>query len=259
MKRLIGILILFLTISSMAFSQFVMELPVIEFDVDFGNDSFGILRYYGYRPSEDEFWFEAVTGSIFQNLIDPSETLILPSFTVIEDNTALDDFIKSTMRRNNISVCITFFSNDYGGFTYIVNYSFDNFVTFGFLSMDSIGFVSPSNRPVTPPTVINTTPLYTIVTGRVISAGITQDELRKRVNLQSYNDIVSWLCWGSNNVVESSGVQFDRLINVLVNNFRNERSAAENTVRNIGNNTRYQWLVNSNGRVTEWIVYFRER
>jgi len=259
MKKLIGILILFLTISSMAFSQFVMEQPVIEFDVDFGSNSFGILRYYGYRPTEDEFWLEAVTGSIFQNMIDSSETLILPSFTVIEDNTALDDFIKSTMRRNNIPVSITLFSNDYGGFTYIVNYSFDNFVTFGFLSMDSIGYVSTSNNPVMPPPITNSNPVYTIVTGRAFATSITQDELRKRINLQNFNDIVSWLRWGSNNVVESSGVQFDRLINVLVNNFRNDRSAVENTVRNIGNNTRYQWLVDSNGRVTEWIVYFRER
>jgi len=259
MKRLIGILILFLTISSMAFSQFVTEQPVIEFDVDFGSNSFGILRYYGYRPTEDEFWLEAVTGSIFQNLIDPSETLIFPSFTVIENNTALDDFIKTTMRRNNITVCITLFSNDYGGYSYIVNYSFDNFVTFGFLSIDSTGYVPPSKRSVTPPPVINSNPVYTIVTGKAFAASITQEELRKRINLQNYNDIVSWLRWGSNDVVESSGVHFDRLINVLVNNFKNERSAVENTVRNTGNNIRYQWLVDGNGRVTEWIVYFRER
>jgi len=259
MKRIIGLLILFLTVSSMVFSQFIMEQPVIEFDIDFGSGSFGILRYYGYRPTEEEFWLEAVTGSIFHNLIDHSETLILPSFTVIEDNAALDDFIKTTMRRNNITVCITLFSNYYGGYTYIVNYSFDNFITFGFISMDSMRYVSPSYKPETPPSVINTTPVYTIVTGRAVTAGITQDELRKRINLQSYNDIVSWLRWGSNNVVESSGVQFDRLINVLVNNFKNERNSAENTVRNIGNDIRYHWLVDSNGRVTEWIVYFRER
>jgi len=41
--------------------------------------------------------------------------------------------------------------------------------------------------------------------------------------------------------------------------FDNERNAAENTVRNIGNNSMYQWLIDSNGRVTKWIVYFRER
>jgi len=122
--------------------------------------------------------------------------------------------------------------------------------------MDSVGFNSPV---VQPPPLVNTTPSgYTIVTGRAYASSITQDELRKRINLQTYNDIVSWLRWGSNNVVESSGVQFERLINVLVNNFRNERSAAENNVRNIGNNIRYQWLVDSNGRVTEWIVYYRE-
>jgi len=53
MKRLIGILILLLTVSTFAFSQFITEQPVIEFDVDFGNDSFGILKYYGYRIIEE--------------------------------------------------------------------------------------------------------------------------------------------------------------------------------------------------------------
>jgi len=245
MKRIIGILILLLVISPIAFSQFVMEPPVIEFDVDFGSDSFGILRYYGYRPTEDDFWLEVVTGSIFNNLIDPPESLILSSFTVMEDNTALDDFIKSTMRRNKITVCITYFSNKFDGYTYIINYSFDNYKTFGFVSMDSIVHKSAS--------------VYTIVTGKSYTTSITQDELRKRINLQNYNDIISWLRWGSNNVVESSGVQFDRLINVLVNNFKDERNVAENTVRNIGNNSMYQWLIDSKGRVTEWIVYFRER
>jgi len=254
MKRIIGILIFFLTVSSMAFSQFVLEQPVIEFDVDFGSDSSGILRYYGYRPTEDEFWLEVVTGSVFYNLIDSSETLIISSFTIIEDYTALDDYIKSTMRRNKITVCITINSNDYGGYTYVVNYCFDNYVTYGLISVDSTGYTSSSNKSETPPLVT----LYTIVTGRTYTS-ITQEELRKRINLQSYDNIVSWLRWNSNNVVESSGVQFDRLINVLVNNLKNERSAAEITVRNIGNTIMYHWLVDSNGRVTEWIVYFRER
>ena len=242
----------------MAFSQFVMEQPVIEFDVDFGSNSYGILHYYGYRPTEDEFWLEAVTVSIFQNLIDPSETLILPSFTLIDDNSSLDNYIKSTMRRNNIPVCITLFSNDYGGFTYIGNYSFDNFKTFGFISMDSTGYVSPFNRFETQPPVI-TSSLYTVLTGRVFTTSITVDELKKRIYLQNYNDIVSWLRLGSINVVESTGVQFDRLINVLVNNFNNELSAAENAVRNIENYSRYHWLVDNNGNITEWIVYFWER
>jgi len=259
MKRLIGLLIMFLTVSTISFSQFITEQPVIEFDVDFGNNSFGILRYHGYRPTEDEFWFEAVTGSVFQNLTDPSETLILSSFTVIEDNSHLDEFIKTTMRRNNIPVCITLHPNNYGGFTYIVNFSFDNFTTFGFLSMDSIGYVSSSNRSVTPLHGANTTAVYTIVTGRINTGNFTQNELRKRINIQSYNDIVNWLKRISIDVVESSGVQFDNLINVLVNNFNEERNIAENTVRNIGNNVKYQWLIDYSERITEWIVYFEER
>jgi len=177
MKRLIGILIMFLAVSTFAFSQFVMEQPVIEFDVNFGSDSFGILRYYGYHINEDDFWEEVITGSVFNNMIGSSKTLILPSFTIIDDNTALDDYIKTIMQ----------------------------------------------------------------------------------INLQSYDDIVSWLLRGSNNVIESSGVQFESLINVLVNNFKKERSVAENTIRNIGNTIMYQRLIDYNERVTEWIVYFRER
>jgi len=234
MKKLIVLFIILLTVSSLAFSQFVLEQPVIEFDVDFGNNSLGILRYYGFRVSEDEFWYEAVSSSIFYNLIDPSETLILPSFTLIEDNSSLDDYIKSTMRRYNINVCITLYSNIYDGFTYMVNYSFDNFKTFGFISMDSTGYVSPFNRSETQPPV-TTSSLFTVVTGRVVTSNVTEEELLKRINLQSYNDIVSWLRWNSNNYVESTGVQHDRLVNVLVNNFKFERSAAENTIRNIGN------------------------
>lgn len=258
MKKIIWILILFLTISTYVFSQFVLEPPVVEFDVDFGNDSFGVLRYYGYRVNEDDFWLEVVTGSVFYNLIHPSETLILPSFSIIENNTGLDEFIKTIMRRNNITVCLTLFFNDYGGFTYIINYSFDNYQTFGFVSMDSTGYVS-SFVPEAPPPVTTTVSRYTIVTGRATARNITEEELRKRINLQNYNEIVSWLRWGSINVIESTGVQFDRLINVLVNNFQNNRNTAENTVRGIGNNIRYQWLVDSNGRVTDWIIYFAER
>ena len=259
MRKIIFALILFLIVSSMAFSQFYTEPPVIEFDVDFGSDSFGVLRYYGYRPSEVDFWLEVFTGGIFYFLMDPFETLMPPSYRQMENNTALDDFIKSTMRRNNINVCFTFYPNYFGGFTYIINYSFDNYATFGFITIDSTYYISSSVRPSASSTPPVTSSRYSIITGRAYSSSITQDELRKRINLQGYDDIVSWLRWGSHNVVESTGVQFDRLINVLVNNFRNDRSTAENSVSNMGNNIRYHWLVDSNGRVTEWIVYFRER
>ena len=255
MKKLIWVLIIILTVSSLAFSQFVLEPPVIEFDVDFGADSIGILHYYGYRVSEENFWLDVISGSVFHNLIYPSETLIPRSYREVDDNTALDDFIKSTMRRNNITVCITLFPNDFDGYTYIINYSFDKFNKFGFISMDSTMYDASSARTDTATTKMQK---YTIVTGRAFFNNITQDELRKRINLQGYNEIVSWLRWGSDNVIETSGVQFDNLINVLVNNFKIERSAAENTVRNIGNNALYQWLTNSSGRITDWIVYYEE-
>ena len=194
----------------------------------------------------------------FHNLIDPSETLILPSYAIIEDNTALDEYIINTIRGNNITVCITLFSNIFSGFTYIVNYSFDNFKIFGFISMDSIVYVSPSNSPETPSSAISITSVFVVVTGKAFLPSITEEELIKRINLQGYNELIHWLSYGSINIVESSGVSFDRLANVLVNNFRHDRNTAENTIRSIGNNSQYHWLMDLNGCITEWIVYFWE-
>lgn len=71
-----------------------------------------------------------------------------------------------------IGILILFLTVSAIAFSHIVNYSFDNFITFGLLSMDSIGYVSSSNRPLTPPPVVNTTPVYTIVTGKVFSTSI---------------------------------------------------------------------------------------
>ena len=65
MKKLIRIFIFFIAVSTLVYSQFVLEQPIIEFDIDFTSDSLGILHYYGYRPTEDEFWLEALTDSIF--------------------------------------------------------------------------------------------------------------------------------------------------------------------------------------------------
>jgi hypothetical protein len=258
LKRITVFFILFFTTSSVIFSQFYTEAPILNFDVDFGNDSFGILRYNCYRPTEKEFWTEIITGAYFQYQIDPPESLIPRSYTEIENNVNLDEYVKTTMKRNNITVCETFFANDFGGFTYVVNYSFDNYKTFGFISMSSTGYESPSAKTVPQQVTPSTVPKYKIITGRADTYGpITQDELRKRINLQSYNDIVSWLRYNSHNVVESSGVTFDRMVTVLVNNFKMERNNAENSLRNIGNNSRYHWLY-SGDRVTEWIVFIKE-
>jgi tetratricopeptide (TPR) repeat protein len=102
-----------------AFAQFYKENPVYEFDVDFGRDYGGILHYYGYRPSENEFW-TVLADAYFQHT---------------ENNTALDQRIKNSMRENKLTVCETSYANDYGGFNYIVNYSFDNYKTFGYVGI----------------------------------------------------------------------------------------------------------------------------
>jgi hypothetical protein len=136
MKKILVTAVLFLVISaSDVFAQFYKQ-PVCEFDVDFSNSMGIILHYFGFRPREKEF-IEAVHTGFFPYFIDPDEILMPPSYRRIENNTALDERIKTLMRKNKITVCITGYPNDYDGFIYIVNYSFDNYKTFGFVSMDS--------------------------------------------------------------------------------------------------------------------------
>jgi predicted small secreted protein len=106
-------------VSHLAFAQLYKEKPVYEFDVNFGTAYRGILHYYGYRPSENEFW--TVLASAY--------------FEHTENNTALDQRIRNFMRENRLTVCETSYANDYGGFHCIVNYSFDNYKTFGYVYM----------------------------------------------------------------------------------------------------------------------------
>jgi hypothetical protein len=120
---------------------FYVKTPIYEFDIDFGNIDLGILHYHGYRTGKTGFWITMHNG-YFQYQVTPSETLIPESYYSLENNTVLDERIKDTMRRNEINVCETFYANDYGGFTYIVNYSFDNYRTFGFIRMASSGYKS---------------------------------------------------------------------------------------------------------------------
>jgi hypothetical protein len=96
----------------------------------------GILKYSGYRPTEDDFW-NVIHYSYFQDQIDFPEVLILTTFSLIENNTVLDERIKTFMRINELTCCETSFVNNDGGYSYIVNYSFDNYETFGYISIDS--------------------------------------------------------------------------------------------------------------------------
>ena len=115
--------------------------PVVQTTINiFGYD----LYYLGYRPSRDEF--SSVINNYFRDIITSSETLLPWSYNFIENNTVLDDRVKSFMRMNNLTVSTTFDLNEFGGFTYIVNYSFDNHRTFNFISMDSEGYDPSSNR-----------------------------------------------------------------------------------------------------------------
>ena len=125
----------FVIAASDVFAQFYTKKAVFEFDVDFGKP-LGVLHYYGYRPSEDEL-IQAVHTNYFPYQLGPSEILMPPSYGHIENNTALDSRIRDFMKKNKLTVCKTAYPNEYGGYTYVVNYSFNNYKTFGTIMMDS--------------------------------------------------------------------------------------------------------------------------
>ena len=115
---------------------FYAMASVYQFDVDFVGR--GVLHYRGYRPGREEFLTAVdINGGYFQYQLDSPETLIPSSYRHLQNNPALDTRIRNFMRNNNLTCCETFYANDYGGFTYIVNYSFDNHKTFGYVAMDS--------------------------------------------------------------------------------------------------------------------------
>jgi hypothetical protein len=109
---------------------------IFEFDVDFSHSLGQILHYKGYRISKNEF-IKILNTNYFQDKVIPPEALILESYYVNENNNGLDNHIKNFMCDKKLTVCETCFPNEYGGFNYGVNYSFDNYKTFGFTAMKS--------------------------------------------------------------------------------------------------------------------------
>jgi hypothetical protein len=103
-----------------------------------------ILSYKGYRPTHDEF---VKTGgpnwTYFQNKVGSGEKLIKNSYDQTPNNTELDDRVKIFMRNNKLTVCETDYietvstkeAGDLNYIRYVVNYSFDNYKTFGYVSM----------------------------------------------------------------------------------------------------------------------------
>ena len=117
-------------------NPFYYDTPIAEMQIDFG---FGPMLYLGFRPSREEFSL-VLNGQYFKDVISPTEDLVPQSFYSIENNTILDERIKMFMRINNLTLAATLYRNEINGFTYIVNYIFDNFRTFGLISMDSTGY-----------------------------------------------------------------------------------------------------------------------
>ena len=116
------------------YRPFYIERPVASININFGYD----LYYLGFRPSREQFFQDI--NDYFKNTIEPYETLLPQTYNSIENNIELDERVKNFMRSNNLTVCTTIDLNNYGGFIYIVNYSFDNYKSFGFISMDAHGY-----------------------------------------------------------------------------------------------------------------------
>ena len=120
-------------------TPFYLKEPVAIININMGSP-FGVLLYYGYRLSWEEFSSSVLGIGYFDSILHPSENLYYNSFVHIEKNNYLESRVKSFMSSNKLTVCQTLYANEYGGFTYIVNYSFDNYRTFGFVSIDSYGY-----------------------------------------------------------------------------------------------------------------------
>jgi len=109
------------------------------------------------------------------------------------------------------------------------------------------------------------TTTYTVITGLssgvpgLTAGGVSESELQRRVNLQEYNDVITYLRRNSSNIIEASGVSFDRLTNILVNVIGFERRIAENDIRNIGNGYRVVWNRSPVFfNVNDWVVYLTD-
>jgi tetratricopeptide (TPR) repeat protein len=118
--------------------------PVFEFDVDFNEKMGQTLHYMGYRPTHDEFLKAGGPYSkYFKDKVGPDEELITNSYDATSNNLELDNRIKTFMRDNKLTVCETVYpdgkipTTSFGLFRYAVNYSFDTYKTFGFITMVS--------------------------------------------------------------------------------------------------------------------------
>ncbi|GHU83327.1 hypothetical protein FACS189468_8380 [Spirochaetia bacterium] len=137
MKRMFCFVALFFIIATAVFAQFYKQRPSAATEIDFSNNSFGVLYYQGFRPSEDDFW-DAMATTFFYDMAGTEEILIIPSFIRLENNTALDERVRKFTRENRLTCCTTYYGNEYGGYSYTVNYSFDNYKTFGFMNIESM-------------------------------------------------------------------------------------------------------------------------
>jgi hypothetical protein len=120
-----------------------MEI-ILEFDIDFLDRNGLIIHYRGYNPTHDEFLAAGGPYSkYFKSKIGTGEKLVATSYYSNPDNFELDERVKTTMRDNKLTVCEAFFpcklasKMPFEAFNYVVNYSFDNYKTFGFITMSS--------------------------------------------------------------------------------------------------------------------------
>jgi hypothetical protein len=92
---------------------------------------------FSSRVDPEYEFFEVLSGKYFRDKVKQPEVLIYQSYLVVGYNPGLDNRVKAFMHDNKLTLCETFFPNDHSGFTYIINYSLDNYKTFGLISINS--------------------------------------------------------------------------------------------------------------------------
>ena len=116
-------------------NSFYRKKPLYEFDIDFERD-FGILHYNGYSPNKGEF-LEAINTDYFPFKLLPTNIVLPETYYQVKNNTRLDERVKAIMLEKKLTMCETNYQ-DGNIHRYYVNYSFNNYKSFGTIIIDSI-------------------------------------------------------------------------------------------------------------------------
>jgi len=243
MVKRILLIVLLIFISSTVFAQFYKQQPDYEFEVDF-NKIFGSTFYYKGYYVEDITAFNNVLDSYIKYVSELKKDYYIVNSYSLKDNTVLDERIKRFMRWGNVTVCTTSYEDRYGNIEYLLNYSFDNYQTFGFLSLTTCHY---------------TKMFYSVTTGHCQLKRVTETELKKRRSLDM-ESALKLLLDNSYDEFSANYVSFTNLSDVLISTFKQDKNSIQKNLIQIyrDKNIEFKWLTDSNGFVTEWIVFFKE-